>query len=142
MNSVRIYNPFIVRSLINDLFDNMAVNDTNEKVTCGCVPANVLENENDFRIELSVPGFTKEDIKINIEKNVLSIRSEKNKEQEKAADYVSREFGTRNFERKFILSRNVNAENISATFNNGILEIILPKKEEVVEKKSVEIAIQ
>jgi len=142
MNSIRFYNPWVERSLLDDLFSSLAVNDSHDKSGCGCVPANIAENENDFRIELSVPGYSKEDIRINVQKNVLVIRSEKSKEQENEVKYVSREFGTCNFERKFILPKQVNTENITATFNNGILEITLPKKEEVAEKTAVEVAIQ
>jgi HSP20 family protein len=142
MNAIRFYNPWVERNLLDDLFNSMAVNDKHDNGSCGCVPANVVENENNFAVQLSVPGFSKEEIRIQVQKNVLSIRSEKSAETQKEVKYVSREFGKRSFERKFMLPKNLDTENITATFHDGILEISVPKKEEVVEKTTVEIPIQ
>jgi HSP20 family protein len=142
MNAIRFYNPWVERSLLDDLFNSLAVNDKHDTGSCECVPANVKENESDFTVQLSVPGYSKEDIKINVEKNLLIIRSVKTNEPEKEAKFLSREFGVHNFERKFFLPKNVDKENITASFNNGILEIHLPKKEEIVEKSTHEIEIQ
>jgi HSP20 family protein len=105
------------------------------------VPANVTENEKDFRIELSVPGYSKEDIRIKVEKNMLTIRSEKKENQENHGKFIMKEFCSKSFERKFMLPKTVNADQITAVFNNGILEIQLPKKEEVAESTPVEIEI-
>jgi HSP20 family protein len=142
MNAIRFYHPGVERSLMHDLFRNFTINDSLENVRCGCVPANISEEENSFRIELYVPGFSKEDVKINVQKNILTIQSVKSENPEKKSGYLSREFGIRNFERRFSLPKNVNSDEISAVFNNGILEITIPKKEEVVEKAPVEIKIQ
>lgn len=142
MNAIRFYNPFVERSLISDLIRNLNFNDSYDTGYCGCVPANVTENEKDFRIELSVPGYSKEDIRIKVEKNVLIIRSEKKENQENHGKLIVKEFSSKSFERKFMLPKTVNADQITAVFNNGILEIQLPKKEEVVENKPVEIEIQ
>lgn len=142
MNSIRFYNTFnpVHRSLINDLFSNFTREDSQDDKNCGCIPANVIENENEFLIELSVPGFSKEQIRISVEKNVLVVKAEKNEENERK--YLSREFGLQSFERRFVLSKKVNADNISASFNNGILEVTLPRKAEVAEKAAVEVEIQ
>jgi HSP20 family protein len=142
MNSIRFYNAFnpVHRSLINDLFNNFTREDSQDDKNCGCIPANVIENENEFLIELSVPGFSKEQIRISVEKNVLVVKAEKNEENERK--YLSREFGLQSFERRFVLSKKVNADNISASFNNGILEVTLPRKAEVAEKAAVEVEIQ
>jgi HSP20 family protein len=142
MNAIKFYYPGVERSLMHDLFRGFGINDSLENGKCGCVPANISEEENSFRIELYVPGFSKEEVKINVQKNVLTIQSVKSENPEKKSNYLSREFGTRNFERKFSLPKNVNTDEISAVFNNGILEITVPKKEEVVENIPVEIEIQ
>jgi HSP20 family protein len=142
MNAIRFYNPFVERSLVSDLFRNLNVNDSFDSFYCGCVPANVSENEKDFTIELSVPGYSKEEIRIQVEKNMLTIRSEKKENQETQGKTLVKEFTFRSFERKFILPKSVNADQITAVFNNGILEVLLPKKEEVAEKAPVEIEIQ
>ena len=142
MNAIRFYHPGVERSLVHDLFRSFVINDSLENSRCGCVQANVSEEENSFRIELSVPGFSKDEIKINVQKNILTIQSVKSENPEKKSNYLSREFGTRNFERKFSLPKNANADEISAAFNNGILEITVPKREEVAEKAPAEIEIQ
>jgi HSP20 family protein len=142
MNAIRFYHPGVEKSLVHDLFRSFITNDSLENSRCGFVPANISEEEKSFRIELYVPGFSKEEVKMNVQKNILTIQSVKSESQEKKSNYLSREFGTRNFERRFSLPKNVNADEISAAFNNGILEITLPKKEEVVEKAPVEIEIQ
>jgi HSP20 family protein len=142
MNAIRFYHPAVERSLVHDLFKGFLINDSLENGKCGCAPANVIEEENSFRIELNVPGFSKEEIKINVQKNILTIQSEKSENQGTKSNYLSREFGTRNFERRFSLPKNVNTDEISAAFNNGILEITVPKTVEVEEKTKVEIEIQ
>ena len=142
MNAIRFYHPAVERSLVHDLFRGFLMNDSLENGRYGCVPANVIEEENSFRIELNVPGFSKEEIKINVQKNILTIQSVKSENQGTKSNYLSREFGTRNFEKKFSLPKNVNTEEISAAFNNGILEITVPKTVEVEEKTKVEIEIQ
>jgi HSP20 family protein len=142
MNAIRFYHPGVEKSLVHDLFRSFVTHDSLENSNCGCAPANIREEENSFRIELYVPGFSKEEVKINVQKNILTIQSVKSENPEQKSNYLSREFGTRNFERSFSLPKNVNVEEISAAFHNGILEITLPKKEEVVEKAPVEIEIQ
>ena len=142
MNAIRFYHPSVERSLINDLFKNFMVNDSHETSYGCCVPANILEEEKSFRIELSVPGFSKEEIKIRVENNLLIVQSEKKEAQETELKYLSKEFGKKEFERRFTLPKQVDQDQISAVFNNGILEITVPRKVEVVEKTPVEIEIR
>jgi len=142
MNAIRFYHPSVERSLINDMFRSLMVNDSHDTAYCGCVPANILEEEKSYRIELSIPGFSKEEIKIRVEKNTLTVHSDKKETSETGPKYLSREFGKREFERRFTLPKHVDQDQISAFFNNGILEITVPRKEEVVEKTPVEIEIQ
>ncbi len=142
MNAIRFYHPSVERSLINDLFRGFRVNDSYDTTYCGCVPVNIREEEKSFHIELSVPGFSKEEIRINVEKNVLTVQSVQNENQETKENYLSREFKKGSFGRKFNLPKNVDQDQISAVFTNGILEITVPKKEEVVEKTPVEIEIR
>ena len=141
MNLVRFHNTGLNRYLSDQLFRSMNETDTHH-ADCGCVPVNIAENEKDFRLELSIPGFSKDEVRISVQKNVLTIRSEKNTENEESVNYLRRGFATRNFEKRYQLSKDINPDNISANFHNGILEIVLPKKEEVLEKSAIEIAIQ
>jgi HSP20 family protein len=73
---------------------------------------------------------------------VLTIKSEKNLGEIENTKYLRRGFAHQNFEKNFQLSKDIDGDKISAQFNNGILEVILPKREEVLEKAALEIAIQ
>ena len=141
MTLVRFNNAGVTRNLVNDLYRNFWFNDTREE-GCNSVPSNVIENEKEFRLELSIPGFSKEEVKISIQKNILTVKSEKQTGSDEEVKYLRRGFVPRNFEKRFELSGSINSEGISASFSNGILEILLPKKEEVLEKTPVEITIQ
>ncbi len=149
MNLVRFQNPRynVNRSLVDELFNSFLKNDYHENYlqNCGNQPAtNVLETEKDFRIELLLPGFPKEDVKMNYHKNVLTIKVEKEEvkdEKKEEYKYEHREFGAFNFEKNFKVPNSVNAENIQAQFEDGILRVILPKKEEALEKAPVDIKI-
>ncbi len=151
MNLVRFQNPHYVanKSLVDELFSNFLRNDYHENYleNCGNQPAtNVFETEKDFRIELLLPGFPKEDVQMNVHKNVLTIKvnKEENKEGENKTDefkYAHREFGAFNFEKSFKVPNSVEIEKIGAKFENGVLHVVLPKKEEALEKDPVEIKI-
>lgn len=137
---MRLYTNFnpVHRSLINELFSNLMAEESQADASCGCVPANIEETENEYHVELSVPGFLKEQFSISVENNILVIRAGK-KEEEKR-NYISKEFGISSFERRFILPKHVDSEKISATVENGILSLNIPRREEV--KKSMEIAVR
>jgi HSP20 family protein len=114
----------------------------NEQRNCQCRPAtNVMEDENAFRIEMMVPGYSKKDIKINIEKNMLIVSSELQNEKEgDNVTYTRREFVSNDFSRSFELPETIDQDGIKADYKNGILTLTLPKKEEVKIKKEIQIA--
>jgi len=147
MNLVRFENPRynVNRSLVDELFNNFLKNDYHENYVnnCGTSPAtNVFETEKEFKIEVLLPGFAKEDLQLNVHQNVLTVKVEKEKEESKEEyKYTHREFDAVNFEKKYRLPKSVDADKISAKFENGILNIELPKKEESLEKAPVEIKI-
>jgi len=99
--------------------------------------ANVNELENSFEIELSVPGFSKNDINIEVDENIIKIHSEIKEEEVKDGSIIKREFYKKSFERKFQLPENVDAEKIKANYLDGILKIELPKVEIEAKKKRV-----
>ncbi|WP_025743237.1 Hsp20/alpha crystallin family protein [Aquimarina pacifica] len=104
---------------------------------------NVKENKNDFEIELAVPGFSKKDIEVTIEDDVLHICANTSAEDVKEDDnYTRREFSYHSFDRKLQLPGSINQnEKVKATYNNGILSLNLLKKEDAQEppKKVIEI---
>lgn len=108
----------------------------------GFIPAtNIMENENSFQIELAVPGMKKEDFKINLENNILTVSSEKTTEKkEEKENYTKREFHYGSFSRSFTLPKTVESDKIKAAYDNGILKLELPKKEEIKVSKEIQIA--
>jgi HSP20 family protein len=148
MNLVRFSTPRFStnRFLSDELFSNFFKNDYHENYGSygGRKPAaNVFETENDFKIEVLLPGFAKEDVQINYQNNLLTIKveNEKNEESEMKYKYEHREFETFNFEKQFRIPKSIDDKKINAKFENGILNIQLPKKEEKVEKAPKEIKI-
>jgi HSP20 family protein len=107
------------------------------------VPAvNVKETETAFHLELAAPGLKKEDLKINVENNKLTIgyKSEV-KTEETTEKFTRQEFGYTSFERSFRLPKTVNANEIKAAYTDGILSVELPKIEVKEENQVKEIAI-
>lgn len=107
------------------------------------VPAvNVHETENAFEMELNVPGRKKEDFKINLENGQLTISFEKKEENTaNGAKTLRREFSYQSFKRSFNLDETIDTENIQAKYENGILYLTLPKKEQAKPSKK-EINVQ
>jgi len=96
---------------------------------------NIKETDGFFDIELSAPGFAKEDFKITVEDGYMNIAAEKSAtEEEKEEDYTRKEFMYKSFERGLALPENVKEEEIKAKYTNGILSFKL-KKVELPEKK-------
>ncbi len=106
------------------------------------VPAvNVVENGKDYAIELSAPGFKKNDFKISVENGILNIAAETQKEkEEKDKNYTRQEFRYDAFSRSFTLPENVSEEKIDAKYEDGILKLFLAKKV-ISEPKRKEIAV-
>lgn len=132
---------FFERFFNNDLTD---WNLTNFSGTNTSLPAvNVKETNDEFVIELAAPGMDKKDFKISFKNNVITISSEKeDKKEEKKDNYTRREFSYQSFQRAFTVPENaILSDKIEATYNNGILEIKLPKREEVKPQPEREIKI-
>lgn len=102
---------------------------------------NIKETNDHFLIEVAAPGLSKEQFHIEIEQDqlVISAKREENK-VEKKDQYMRREFSTSSFRRSFHVDHTIDTEGIDATYVDGILAVILPKKEEVkIEAKKIEI---
>jgi HSP20 family protein len=96
------------------------------------IPVNIKETEKEFLVELVVPGMKKEDFKISLEDNLLTIAADPNDKAKVENEKIIRsEFKLTSFKRSFTTDEKVNAEGITAEYVNGILTVILPKKEEV-----------
>ncbi len=134
MNTIRFNQPTL--SLIDQFFSTSMRDSARYSY-----PANIFDNETSFVIEMSVPGFTKEDIRINLEHQTLTISAEL-KQQDEVQDekYLRKEFTQQNLIRSFVLPKSVDMDKIIADYQNGILKVSLPRREDAVIKK--EIAIQ
>ncbi len=97
--------------------------------------SNVFETEDSFRLELSIPGYEKDQIKLSVENDLLIIKAEVTDTEEKEYKYAKKEFSVSNFEKSYRLSKNINQEKIDASFKNGVLIVSLPKKEEAISVK-------
>ncbi len=106
---------------------------------------NIKETENEYIIDVSAPGYTKDSFKINLENNILTISSEKEKTKEEKNDkelFTRKEFSYHSFSRSFSLpDREIDGEKIEAKYENGILTVSLPKHEETKPKPARKIAI-
>lgn len=135
------FNP---NSPLSDLFDNLFGNTTRQPMQSreyDCEPStNIIEKNDGFELHMAVPGVKKEDVKINLEKNVLSITSEKEAEKEdENVKYTRREFVYGSFCRSFTLPETVDVEKIKADFVDGILKIQLPRREETKVTREIKI---
>jgi HSP20 family protein len=136
-----------VPSLFDRFFDGelMDWNRSNFSSTDSTLPAvNVKENDNEFQIDVAAPGMKKDDFNLNYDNGRLTISSEKkNETEEKDGDHITRrEFSYQSFQRSFTVAENVvDAEKIKANYQDGILHITLPKREEVKPKPVKEIKI-
>ena len=103
---------------------------------------NIKEDENGYVVEMAAPGMTKEDFNIKLDQNLLTISSEKNEEnKEDDSRYSKREFAYHSFQRSFTLPDSADGEKIEASYENGILLVNIPKKEEAKPKPARTIAI-
>jgi len=122
------------KDFLADFFDNTANKSIPE--------VNVIENADEFRIDVAAPGLAKEDFKIDVHNNVLMISSEKEtKNLEEKEKYVRREFSYSSFQRTFSLPESVNQDKIAAKHKDGILSISIPKRDEAKEKPKRDIKI-
>lgn len=134
-------NPNWLPNIFNDFFDN----DWMVKANATAPAINVFETEKEYKVELAVPGMTKEDFNVHIdEENNLVISMEKkteskeeNKgEEKKEGRYLRREFSYTKFQQTMILPDDVDKDKISAQVENGVLNILLPKFTEQEKEKA------
>ena len=133
--------PFFGRDLIQNFFDdNMGISTGNIGTTLPAV--NISETDNDLVIEVAAPGMNKKDFKVEINDNQLRVGyNRENKTENNENKHWRREFNFESFERIFTLPAILENEKIEGTYNDGILRISLPKKEEARRKpaKAIEI---
>lgn len=130
-------------SVFPDLFDDF-INDFWAKPSLKhfsqTPAANIKENDNNIEIELAIPGLKKEDLKLEINENLLRIYAEKEEKQEENNEgYFRKEFSYSSFERSFRMPENINQDAISANYSDGVLKVLLPKQANKETKKLIDI---
>lgn len=122
------------KMFLDDMFDNFLESES-PKMKC-----DIYEKDNTYILEMDVPGFKKEDIKIEYNKGNLTITAEKNEEKDEKDEkkYIRRERFYGKLTRSFYLG-DIDEEGIKAEFKHGTLKVIAPKKDENISKKVISI---
>lgn len=117
---------------VSDVFDAI-FNDTffNDRMTSRVPAVNISESENNYHVELAAPGLKKDDFKLNLERNQLTISVEQSADhQDDQKNYSKREYSYSSFVRSFTLPESADHANIEASYTDGILRIDIAKREE------------
>lgn len=105
-------------------------------------PVNIIEKDNAYLLEVAAPGMGKTDFTLKLDGTLLTISGAKKEEvKDDTSKHIRKEFGYKEFKRSFTLDEKIDAANIAAKYENGILKVALPKKEEI-KVASKEITIQ
>ena len=115
------------------LNDNWLDNFWGENNSMFSPSVNITENDKSYQVELVAPGIDKKDFNLNVEDDRLTISYEHKEENEEKNDvkkFLRREFKSTSFSKSFTLPENVNADKISAAYQNGVLQVIIPKEKE------------
>ncbi|WP_418498360.1 Hsp20/alpha crystallin family protein [Flagellimonas sp.] len=121
-------------ALMNDYFAPDWFGGT-EKWNASAPKVNIKDNEGEFELELAVPGMKKDDFTVEVDNDVLTISSEiKSENEEKKDNYTRKEFSYSSFKRAFTLPETVDGSKIDAKYEDGILKLTLPKKQEALPK--------
>ena len=134
------FEPFKGMQNFHRIIDNYPTIEENRAIK-GFVPnVNTREGEFAYHIDIDLPGMSKDDISIDIDENSLIISGERTlKEEVKEEDYHKIETSFGKFERVFSLPKNVDIENITASSQDGVLEVVIPKQEKTASKKRIKI---
>lgn len=126
----------LINQMFDDLFTMQAVDNSKKTYNTFRVPVNILESNDNFKLQLVIPGISKEQINIEVEHLTLTVSYDaKKSESTDKTVYLRQDFTLPSFKRSFNLSENINTDELKAQFENGILNITLPKKSPIVPEK-------
>ena len=126
--------PVFFEDFINNLFGSNIYTDI--------PPYNIVDNDKEFLIEFSVPGFDKKDFLLEVEENNLKVSKLSSKNNKPENNFFKRQFNYSQFEKKFTIPEEVNIEKINSKYENGILKIFLPKIKEFKQTKIKSIQVK
>lgn len=127
------YTNKMLSNVLNDMFE------TKDENYCNNPAVNIAEGKENYTIEIAAPGLTKEQLKVELNKDSLIVYAEEVKNEDQK--YIKKEFNYGNFKKVYHIPEKVDKEKIMATYTNGIFLITLPKREEAIDKGPVQIAI-
>ncbi|MCX6244888.1 MAG: Hsp20/alpha crystallin family protein [Bacteroidetes bacterium] len=129
MAIIRFNRPNALTDAFQNFFDSDFVDIFNRR---GIDPAaNIIEHPDAFELDLAAPGLKKDDFKIHLENNILTVSSEvEDSKEEEGKNYTRKEYHYSSFSRSFNLPKTIDLEKIKADYDNGILKVMLPKKDE------------
>ena len=126
--------PVFFEDFINNLFGSNIYNDI--------PPYNIVDNDKEFLIEFSVPGFDKKDFLLEVEENNLKVSKLSSKNNKTENNFFKRQFNYSQFEKNFTIPEEVYIEKINSKYENGILKIFLPKIKEFKQTKIKSIQVK
>ena len=126
--------PVFFEDFINNLFGSNIYNDI--------PPYNIVDNDKEFLIEFSVPGFDKKDFLLELEENNLKVSKLSSKNNKTENNFFKRQFNYSQFEKNFTIPEEVSIEKINSKYENGILKIFLPKIKEFKQTKIKSIQVK
>jgi len=141
MTLIKWHNRNPLSDIVNNFFDNDMADFFGKRASDPA--ANILENPDSFQLEIAAPGMKKDDFKINLDNNILTISVEmEDAQKEEGKNYTRKEFYYGSFSRSFTLPKTIDVDKIKADYDDGILKISLPKKDEarVEMKKEIKIS--
>ena len=146
MTFVKVNNPVTKNfdGLMKDIFNEIPANfgKTFREEVLGFPPVNIIEKDNAYHLEVAAPGMEKTDFTLKLDGTLLTISATKKEEvKDETSKSIRKEFSYKGFKRSFTLDEKIDAANIAAKYENGILKVDLPKKEET-KAASKEITIQ
>jgi HSP20 family protein len=137
-NGANGYHPSNMSGLLERFFNDSLYDNTQEQ---SFIPAvDVLESDKTYELHIAVPGFDKDNFNLAVDDKVLTVSGDRkfdNEKSDKTFKSVQTRYGS--FQKAFTLPKNVDATKISAAYNNGILEVIVPKDETKVLKTSIKV---
>jgi HSP20 family protein len=132
-----------ISNVLENFFGTDITNFFGSDIAVNTPAVNVRETNDSYRVEVAAPGLKKEDFKVNIENNTLIISSEKeSRKEEEQERFTRKEFSYTSFQRSFTLPETTDPEKIEAKYENGILNIRIPKKEMAISKTPKKIDIK
>lgn len=138
MNTLSVFNPSFADSFIDvldkELNNNFGIFAPIKGINHRMPTVDVIEKDTDYIMQMDLPGYTEKDVEIGLKDRTLTISScmesenkSETKDEEKGT-FIIRERNTKHFMRRFTLPEDINGDNVSAKFENGVLTINIPKK--------------